>query len=405
MKNTILYIDPFSGVSGDMMLAALISMGVPLEVITGAVEKVIPGEVRIVPEQVTRSGLAGTWCDVQVIGGPEKRTLDEMIQAVKNAGLDEQVASASLKVLLSLGEAESRAHGQDTGSGQGDVHLHELGGQDTLADIVGVQAALHWLAPAEICCGSVNLGRGYVGTSHGQMPVPAPATAFLVEGIPVHAKGPAMELTTPTGAALIRGVAHRFGPLPPMTVDIVGVGAGTADHDGFPNLLRIFGGSSQVGTATGEDAVIIECGVDDLSPEYMAQSVVTIQEAGAREVHLIPVLAKKGRPGLLVRALSSKDDQEPVARAMLEATGSSGLRFWEVGRKVLDREMVTVSTPHGPVMFKTWKLPSGNLRYKPEYEDVRLRAKEAGIPLLKMRELAVKAYLARAADCPDGEGE
>jgi uncharacterized protein (TIGR00299 family) protein len=394
-SGTILYIDPFSGVSGDMLLAALISSGVPLEVITGAVE------------QVTRSGLAGTKCDIQIIGGPERRTLGEMILAVSGAGLNDQVTAGSLDG--SLGEAESRAHGQahghDSSSGGGDVHLHELGGQDTLTDIVGVLAAIDWLGPAEICCGSLNLGKGYVGTSHGKMPVPAPATAFLVEGAPVHSAGPEMELTTPTGAALIRGIVNRFGPLPFMTVEVVGVGAGTADHHGFPNLLRVFRGKLPDGVASGENAVIVECGVDDLSPEYLAPSVDTIQAAGAKEVHLIPVHTKKGRPGILVRALAGTEDLESVSKAVLEATGSSGLRYWEVGRQVLDREILTVSTPHGLVSFKRWRTPSGFLRFKPEFEDVRRLAHEAGIPILKMKELAVTAYLAQVTGEPDAESD
>ncbi|MDF1535399.1 MAG: nickel pincer cofactor biosynthesis protein LarC [bacterium] len=393
MTETILYIDPFSGVSGDMLLAALISSGVPIEVIMDAVEKVIPGEVRISATQVTRSGLAGIKCDVEVVGGPEKRTLGGMISAVRGAGLDDRVAAASLEVLKSLGEAEARAHGSSGGA----VHLHELGGQDTLADIVGVQAAIAWLNPDEIVSGSLNLGCGYVGTSHGMMPVPAPATAFLVEGLPVHSAGPEGEFTTPTGAALMKGVVNRFGPLPAIKVEGVGVGAGTADHDGFPNLLRVFRGSVQ-DAAQGESAVIIECGIDDLSPEYLAPAVETIQAAGAKEVHLIPVHTKKGRPGVLVRVLAGLEDRDAVVRAVLEATGSSGLRFWEVGRQVLPREKVVVSTPHGPVTFKRWRTPSGYWRFKPEYEEVRRLADQAGVPILKMKELAVAAYLAENDD-------
>ncbi len=390
MTETILYIDPFSGVSGDMLLAALISSGVPLEVIVDAVEKVIPGEVRISVTQVTRSGLAGTKCDVQVIGGPRRRTLDEMRSAVHGAGLDDEIIAGSLRILESLGEAESRAHG----SSGGDVHLHELGGQDTLADIVGVQTALGWLGPDEVMGGSLNLGRGYVDTSHGKMPVPAPATAYLVEGLPVHSSGPEGELTTPTGAALMRGIVHRFGSLPPMSVQGVGVGAGTADHDGFPNLLRVFRGKTEK-AVRGESAVLIECGIDDISPEYLAPAMETIQAAGAREVHIIPVHTKKGRPGFLVRVLAGLEDQYPVAQAVLEATGSSGLRYWEVGRQVQPREMVTVSTPHGRVTFKRWRTPSGYWRFKPEYEEVKRLAGQTGIPILKMKELAVAAYLAQ----------
>ncbi len=184
--SSVLYIDPFSGVSGDMLLGAFLSLGVPMEVISGAVESVIPGEVELSALPVTRSGLAGIACDVKVVGGPKNRTLDEMVSLVEGSRLPDPVAHGALRTLRSLGEAERKAHGKHGGP----VHLHELGGQDTLADIVGALAAVSYLDPHQVRCGAVNLGRGFVQTSHGEMPVPAPATAHLVEGMMVFAEGP-----------------------------------------------------------------------------------------------------------------------------------------------------------------------------------------------------------------------
>jgi uncharacterized protein (TIGR00299 family) protein len=391
--NSILYIDPFSGVSGDMLLGAFLSLGVPLEVISDAVESVIPGEVELSALPVTRSGLAGVACEIKIVGGPQSRTLDEMVNLVEASGLPDPVVGRVLRTLESLGEAERKAHGLPGGP----VHLHELGGQDTLADIVGAITALSHFDPEKVCCGAINLGRGYVQTSHGKMPVPAPATAHLVEGMTVFADGPDAELTTPTGASILKEIVEEFGPIGPMTIHLSGNGAGSRDFKGFPNLLRIFLASKAPDEET-LSAVIIECGIDDVSPEYLAPATEALQAAGAREVHVIPAFTKKGRIGVLLRVLAPVEKKQILIDAVLEMSGSAGLRFWGAGRTVLDREMITVSTPHGPVSFKRWRSPSGQWRFKPEFEDVQRLAEKAGIPAAKMRDLAVAAYVSEVGD-------
>jgi uncharacterized protein (TIGR00299 family) protein len=389
----VLYIDPFSGVSGDMLLGAFVSLGVPLEVIARAVDQVIPGEVELSPLEVTRSGLAGTACDVRIVGGPPRRNLEEMMGLVKGSGLEGPVMEGSLRVLGLLGKAESKAHGKAGGP----IHLHELGGQDTLADVVGSLTAVNYLEVDRVHCGAVNLGRGFVQTDHGRMPVPAPATAYLVEGMRVFSDGPEFELTTPTGAAILREIVEEFGSMEHMTVQRVGNGAGTRDSKGFPNLLRIFLGRSETDTGKGS-AVMIECGIDDASPEYLAPAVEALQAAGAWEVHTVPVLTKKNRTGVLLRVLAPEIEKLALIDAVLELTGSSGLRYWSVSRTVRSREMITVKTLHGAVSFKRWRAPSGQWRFKPEFEDVRRLADKAGIPAAVMRDLAVAAYLAEVSD-------
>jgi hypothetical protein len=392
-KRSILYIDPFSGVSGDMLLGAFLSLGVPLEIISRAVDLVIPGEVELSARSVTRSGLAGTACDVRIVGGPPRRNLEEMMNLVKRSGLPGPVMERSLVTLEFLGEAESKAHGMAGGP----IHLHELGGQDTLADIVGSLTAVNYLEVDRIHCGAINLGRGFVQTDHGQMPVPAPATAYLVEGMPIFSDGPDFELTTPTGAAILRGIVKEFGSMGPMTVQRSGSGAGTRDSKGFPNLLRIFLGGSE--TDKGDDsAVMIECGIDDASPEYLAPATEALQAAGAWEVHTVPVMTKKNRAGILLRVLAPETEKLALIDAVLELTGSSGLRYWRVSRTVRSREVITVKTLHGAVSFKRWRTPSGQWRFKPEFEEVRRLADKAGIPAAVMRDLAVAAYLAEVSD-------
>jgi len=391
--NSILYIDPFSGVSGDMLLGAFLSLGVPLEVISDAVEAVMPGEVELSAHPVTRSGLGGVACEVKIVGGPQSRTLEQMINLVAVSGLPEHVVGRALRTLESLGEAERKAHGQPDGP----VHLHELGGQDTLADIVGALTALSYFDPQKVRCGAINLGRGYIQTSHGKMPVPAPATAHLVEGMTVFADGPDTELTTPTGASILKEIVGEFGPISPMTINLSGNGAGSRDFKGFPNLLRIFL-ASEVPEEEPLTAVIIECGIDDVSPEYLAPATEALQAAGAREVHVIPAFTKKGRIGVLLRVLAPIENKQKLIDTVLEVSGSAGLRFWGASRRVLDREIIAVTTPYGTVSFKRWRSPSGQWRFKPEFEDVQRLAEKAGIPAAKMRDLAVAAYVSEVGD-------
>jgi len=393
MKNSILYIDPFSGVSGDMLLGAFLSLGVSIEVVRDAVEAVIPGEVALSPTPVARSGLAGLLCEVKVIGGPGKRTLGDMMELVRGSGLSDRIIQGAVAVLGALGEAERAAHGKP----EGPVHLHELGGQDTLTDIVGALAALEDLKPGTVRCGPVNLGKGYVQTSHGQMPVPAPATAQLLSGMLVTSEGPEAELTTPTGAAILSEIVQEFAPLGPMMAHRTGSGAGTMDFRGFPNLLRMFLGARDLPVEDSR-AVVIECGVDDASPEYLAPATGLLQEAGAKEVHIIPALTKKGRMGVLVRVLASESQKEELIDAVFDTTGTAGLRYWPVHRAVLDREMIAVKTPYGTVSFKRWCTPSGQCRFKPEFEDIRKLAEKAGIPPARMRDLAVAAYVLEVGD-------
>jgi uncharacterized protein (DUF111 family) len=229
------------------------------------------------------------------------------------------------------------------------------------------------------------------------MPVPAPATAYLVEGMKVFSQGPDAELTTPTGAAILNVVVEEFGPMGPMTVLSSGNGAGSRDFKGFPNLLRLFhGGSEADDGALG--SVMIECGIDDASPEYLAPATEALQAAGAREVHIIPAFTKKGRMGVLLRVLVPEAEKQALIDAVLETSGSAGLRYWQVDRSIQVREEILVDTPYGTVSFKRWRTPSGQWQFKPEFEDVRKLADKAGIPAARMRDLVIAAYVSEAHD-------
>lgn len=394
----VLHFDPFAGASGDMVLGALLGAGVPLEVIAGAVEKAVPGEARLSRASVLRGGLAGTQCVVE-IRRDHSRQLPEMKSAVEQAGLDPAARDLALAVLSRLGEAEAKVHGK-----AGGAHLHEVGSTDTLVDLVGAAAGILHLAPSAVTVGPVNVGSGSVRCAHGDLPVPPPATAELLKGAVVFSRGPAFELTTPTGAAILATLAASFpggfGPLPPLALSAVGLGAGTSEFSGFPNLLRLFLGTApasagaSAGSSPGgaEEAVVIEVGLDDASPEYLAPLAEALHGEGAREVMLIPALGKKGRMGVLLRVLGPVELESALVAAVLEQTGSPGARWHRVSRRTLPRETVTVGTPWGPVRVKRWRTPGGRVRGKPEFEDCAELARQSGVAASEVRDAAMAAF-------------
>ncbi len=386
MSDRILYIDPYSGASGDMFLGAMLSVGVPLDLIADAVNRVVPGEVKLESSEVKRGGIACSLCKVTVSDPTARRTMPEMRELFAVSGMPGKMKDDCLGVLALIGAAEGRAHGQKEA-----VHLHELGGQDTIADIVGTIAAVRHLAPGRIVCGPVNLGRGCVDTEHGTLPVPAPATALILEGVPVFSAGPEMELTTPTGAALIRYLASEFAALPELKLQSAGMGAGAGDSKEMPNALRVF-----LGTGTGDpqkESVLIECGIDDVSPEYLAPLFESLYAKGAREVFMIPAHTKKGRMGVLLRVLVPTHLEGVLTDAVLEGSGSAGLRYWRVDRRVLDREVVKVMTTCGSISVKRWRMPSGKWRAKVEFEDVKELAGKNNIRPERLRDEAMAVYL------------
>ncbi len=401
----VLHLDPFAGASGDMLLGAFLALGVPLPLLQEAVDRVIPGEVELASVAVTRAHLAATRCEVRLRKRVPPRSLEAMKALVVGAGLPPRAREIALDALARLGSAEAAAHGM-----AGEVHLHELSGQDTLADVVGCGAAIAHLDPARVTCGPVNTGSGWVKTAHGLLPVPAPATAALLVGVPVVSRGPEAELTTPTGAALLSALAPAFGPRPPMTLFAAGCGAGEADHPGFPNFLRVFLGEAEEegrgDGATGgrgeETAVMIEVGVDDVSPEYLAPLADSLHRQGAREVMLIPALGKKGRMGALLRVLAPSGSADLLLDAVLEETGSSGARFFPLGRRTLPRELVQVETPWGPVRVKRWRTPGGREVAKPEFAEVAEAARRANLPAREVRDTVMALYRARKAGPEDG---
>lgn len=336
-------------------------------------------------DRVQRRGMAAIKFKVTVDEPQKHRHLSGILKMIHSAELPDAVRDSSQRVFETLAAAEAAVHGTSVEK----VHFHEVGAVDSICDIVGACLGAHLLEIEAIHCSPVNVGSGTVNTEHGVLPVPAPATARLLQGRPIYARGPEMELTTPTGAAFVAALAESFGPMPAMSIRSIGYGAGDRDFKEQSNVTRVIVGESSGASETNTVAVI-EANLDDASPQVIAYAVERLLEAGALDAVVIPVQMKKGRPGVQIQVIAAPQDREALAALMLRETTTIGVRFYEAERRVQPREWTEVQTPHGMVRIKS--TPDG---FAPEYEDVRRLAVQTGVPLKKILAEAARAWLNR----------
>ncbi len=375
------YLDAFSGISGDMLVGALADAGADAGELCAALEALGTG-AHFRFERTLRGGVAATKFHVEAVGPGPCRHLGDILRLIEHAPLPVRVKQNASKVFELLGAVEAAIHQVPVER----VHFHEVGAVDSIADVVGACLGFELLGIEEIHCSPVNLGRGTIQTSHGILPVPAPATAALLKDKPVYSDGPAVELTTPTGAAIVAALASSFGPMPAMTLRAVGYGAGTRELAGRPNVLRLLvGEDNRAPEATL--ITVLEANVDDSTPEVLGWALERLLEAGALDATLEPLHMKKGRPGLLLRVLARPEDQERLAEIIFAETSTLGLRLYRAERRVRARRTVEVEIPEGKVRIKI----SEDGRFAPEYEDCRRLAQASGKPL---REILLEATLA-----------
>lgn len=368
------YLDCFSGISGNMALAALIDAGVPARWLRETVKKVVPDH-RLVVKQAMRCGIGGVHVRVTYNKKAQPhRRLSHIVKMIRAGALAEPVRERSIEVFKKLAEVEAKVHRIDLQQ----VHFHEVGAVDAIVDVVGTVAGLHRLGIDELSCSPLPLSGGEVECAHGTLPLPAPAVMELVKGIPIKGVAGEVELVTPTGAALAVTLAGSFGPMPQMRVETVGVGLGDRELDGRPNLLRLIVGESM---SIGQSMVQFEAAIDDMNAEHFDFLMERLHEAGALEVLLVPAQMKKNRPGTLVRALAGPENRERVQGAFFSHSTTLGVRMWEVGRTVAARESLTVKTPYGKVRVKKARQPDGGYTQKPEYDDLKRSAKNSGTSL------------------------
>ncbi|MFN0100760.1 MAG: nickel pincer cofactor biosynthesis protein LarC [Bryobacteraceae bacterium] len=377
------YFDAFSGISGDMTVGALVDAGADGAALIDALNSLNLGASYSF-EKTKRRGIAAT--KFHVDGGEQKahRHLPHIVKIIENATkLSDQTKRRSIAVFNALGAAESKIHNQPLEK----VHFHEVGAVDSISDIVGACYGLELLDIGEIYCSPINVGSGTVETDHGTLPVPAPATAELLINKPIYSKGPEMELTTPTGAAIVAALAAGFGGMPAMTIESTGFGAGTKEFPMQANVLRAVIGA-RTAAVESTTVIVIEANIDDSTPQVLGYAMDRLFAAGALDVTIQPLLMKKNRPGSLLSVITRPEDREALAKIILEETTTLGLRMYAAERRVQARSEVVVETPFGKVRMKVTSQGAS-----PEYDDCRALAAAQGVPLKKVLAEAQFAYL------------
>ena len=380
----ICHFDAFAGIAGDMTVGALLDAGADAEALCAGLDSLATG-ARFRIEKVKRHGIAATQFHIDFEDQKKHRHLPHIVKMIEASSLPAPVQRDAVRVFETLGRAESTVHGTPIEK----VHFHEVGAVDSICDIAGACYGLHLLGVERISCSAINTGSGTVNTEHGVMPVPAPATALLLEGKPVYARGPAAELTTPTGAALVAALATHFGPMPAMRIERSGFGAGTKDFAENANVLRLLLGQAS-SAAEATSISVLEANLDDTTPQVLGYAMDKLFRAGALDVTLQPLLMKKQRPGVLLRVLANPEDQEKLAAIVFAETTTFGLRLYPAERRVEERRHVEVETPYGKVRVKV----AANGTWAPEYEDCRALAEQSGKPLKEILAAAGHAYLA-----------
>ncbi len=386
----IAYFDCFSGISGDMTLGALVDAGADLARIEAELRKLPVQGWSLSAEKVMRGALAATLVKVTTEETHHHRGLTKILETIEKAGLAPRAAERASQIFRRLGEAEARIHG----AGIDQVHFHEVGALDSIVDIVGAAIGLDLLGIEEFACSAVNVGGGRAQSAHGPLPIPAPAAAEMLRGAPVYSSGIEKELTTPTGAAIVSALCTRFGAMPAMTTSAVGYGAGSWELKEQANVLRLFVGEvASKHARPGEQTVtVIETNLDDMNPQiygYLAEQALA---AGALDVYSTPVQMKKNRPGQLLTLLCEPVAADRLVDLIFRETTTLGVRTYEARRRVLERETVSVDTPHGSVRMKLARMNGSVLNAAPEYEDCRRIASERGVPLKQVLADAALAF-------------
>lgn len=368
----IAYLDCSTGVSGDKLLGALIGAGFQPQRLRDALAALGLAAVRLETAACRSHGVTGVGLTVSEPGAP-RRHYRELRDLLAGAQVPERARHGASRALAALAEAEASVHGVSVD----EVHFHEIGAADTLADILGVALALDDLGIEALVCSPVAVGSGTVMTEHGELPVPAPATAALLAGVPITAGRAGSELTTPTGAALLSAFASGYGPVPPMTLRRTGTGCGTRDI-GTPNICRILVGETLPPAEGYDHVVVLESNIDHLTPEELATAAEALRAAGALDVWQHPIVMKKGRAATLLGALAPDDAAPALAERMIVLTGTLGVRMLPADRRLAERDTAEVETSLGRVRFKTARLPDSTLVLRAEADDVARLASETG---------------------------
>jgi len=395
----LLYFDCFSGISGDMTLGALIDAGLPLGELKRALGSLAVSGIDISTKRVLRAGVSATQFIVHEHQHDHDhhdhrhdhphRSLPEIFTVIDGSALSPAGRDRAKQLFQRLAEAEASIHQMPIDQ----VHLHEVGAIDSIIDIVGAVFGLEWFGADRIVASALNVGGGMVDTAHGHFPVPAPATVKLLGDAPIYGGSVQQELVTPTGALIVSSYASSFGPIPRMTVEHVGYGAGGRDIPSTPNVLRVVVGRAEgEGHAQAERVSVIECEIDDMNPQIFGVAMDRLYAAGALDVFYVSVQMKKNRPGTLLTVVAPPERRAALADVIFRETTTIGLRHYDVDRECLRREIVNVETPIGAVRFKVAWRDGRIINAVPEFDDCVRLATAHNLSVKDVQALAVKAY-------------
>jgi pyridinium-3,5-bisthiocarboxylic acid mononucleotide nickel chelatase len=405
-----------------MMLGALLDLGLPIEGLRAALGSLAIEYGDISAERVIRAGVSATKFRLderagaaaavtarthahvhhhshdhehdrrQSHGGGEhhhhRHSLKQIGAAIERSALSRAGKDRAIGLFRRLGEAEAAIHNVSID----DIHLHEVGAMDSIIDIVATVHGMDWLGADRVVASPLNVGSGTVECAHGTFPVPAPATARLLQGVPIYAGAVAAELVTPTGALLVTEYADSFVPLPAMRVQSIGYGAGDSDFKGHPNVLRMLVGETDI-ARHAEHVIVLECEIDDMNPQLFGPLMDRLHEAGALDVFYAPVQMKKNRPGTLVTVVAHPGDRESLSGLLFAETTTIGVRYQEMLRDRLEREVRSIATPMGPIRFKIATRDGRVLNASPEFDDCARAAAAHGVPIKDVQAIAMKAWL------------
>ena len=387
----ILFIEPFSGVSGDMMIGALLDLGFSFEELQSKLRSIHLHGYQLSAQKCLRSGIQATKFDVQAGHSHHHRSYEDIRGMIESSGLSPWVKEKSVEAFRRLAEAEGKIHGQLPEK----VHFHEVGAVDSIIDIVGTMIAMEAFLPIRIISSAVNVGQGTLECQHGTYPVPGPAAQELLRDVPVFSNNVTGELTTPTGATLLVTLVEEFGARPPMKIITSGYGAGTRQTPGNANVLRISLGEPQTEAAVSpeEQVAVIDATIDDMSPQIYGYFQEKALEAGALDVYSTPVQMKKNRPAQKITCVCAPEDVDRLAELIFRETTTIGVRYTVARRKTLQREFLQVQTPYGAVTMKLSLLDGRTVNFVPEFEDCRALAAQKQVALKEIQAAAVHAYL------------
>jgi uncharacterized protein (TIGR00299 family) protein len=379
------YLDCFAGASGDMLLGALVDAGLPENELQNCLASLNLEGITVQAKPVLKVGLGAVNVQVSSEGEVKERQFSQILDIIQSSKLPGNIRKKALEVFEKIGRVESSIHGTEMVN----LHLHELGGLDTIVDICGVLWGLDYFNIGKLVSSPLPLGKGTSVGGHGVIPIPSPATLELLKGIPVYSKDIPSELVTPTGAALISTLADSFGGITSMEIESIGYGAGDRDLP-FPNILRLIIGDDQ-----GNDGIIteslclIETNIDDLNPEIYDHLISILFENGALDVFLTQVMMKKNRPGTLLSSLCKMEHTDRISNLIFKETSTIGIRKTTVERISLPRSVFTIQLPYGEIQVKRVSIPGEEDRFSPEYDDCLALARSSGVPLVQIMQEAI----------------